>query len=334
MSHQCEECEQEFGTLTRLRLHDCSTSSPTMSSNNTPQHVDRDDTARRGRTGMRSASVEVDRLEESFDEIGSGSFDAINETIATYERELTAASETGTTERYQGIRRTYEKRLITVLDDATMENGWPLLINVLDAYRPLPGEDFSHVTTVLQNVTGRQLIRTRLAAGIEAVPTASLEYLEAVRNKVEPTDDIILEDLHPYGWGIGHSAVDVGENLHAHASKEIFSTGAMLEHAFYADQHNAVGVLERIIHDDSIRETIQHRLNETISEARYLLDAPAGAASDQFWPSIPRYWDWQDELGFEFELDAAVERSIRDLVRDADVEGDLPRDWEITDLML
>jgi len=61
----------------------------------------------------------------------------------------------------------------------------------------------------------------------------------------------------------------------------------MLEHAFYADQHAAIEVLERIIRDDSIQRTMQHPTGK-ISEARYLLDAPAGAVSD-FWPTIPRY---------------------------------------------
>lgn len=108
----------------------------------------------------------------------------------------------------------------------------------------------------------------------------------------------------------------------------------MLEHAFYADQHMAVALLERIIHDDSIQQEITYRLDETITGARYLLDAPAGAASDYFWPTMPRYWDWHDDLGFDFALEDDVEHRIRNLVREEGLENDLPQDWDITDLTL
>lgn len=68
----------------------------------------------------------------------------------------------------------------------------------------------------------------------------------------------------------------------------------MLEHAFYADQHLAMDLLERIARDDSIQERIAHPRGY-MSETRSLLDAPAGAVSD-FSPTIPRYWDWDEEV--------------------------------------
>ena len=138
--------------------------------------------------------------------------------------------------------------------------------------------------------------------------------------------------MHPYGWGIGHPNHSVAEDIHQHASTDIFVVNAMLEHAFYADQHLAVDLLERIARDDSIQERITYARGQ-ISETRSLLDAPAGAVSD-FSPTIPRYWDWNDELDYQFELDEDVEQRIRDLVAEEGIDDGLPSDWEIDDLTL
>lgn len=54
-----------------------------------------------------------------------------------------------------------------------------------------------------------------------------------------------------------------------------------------------------MIHDDSVQHEIAYRLDETITDTRYLLNAPAGAASDHVWPTSPRYWDWHDDLEIE-----------------------------------
>jgi hypothetical protein len=70
-----------------------------------------------------------------------------------------------------------------------------------------------------------------------------------------------------------------------------------------------------------------------MSETRSLLDAPAGATSD-FDPTIPRYWEWQKELEYEFVLDDNVEQRIRQLVTENGLDDDLPSDWEVTDLTL
>lgn len=107
---------------------------------------------------------------------------------------------------------------------------------------------------------------------------------------------------------------------------------AMLEHAFYADQQLAMDVFERIVGNDSIQKTISHPTGE-VSETRSLLDAPAGAASD-FDPTIPRYWEWQKELDYGFELDGDVEQRIRQFITENEIDDDLPSDWEIDDLTL
>jgi hypothetical protein len=107
----------------------------------------------------------------------------------------------------------------------------------------------------------------------------------------------------------------------------------MLEHAFYVDQHTAVTLLERIVRDESIHHEIARRQGKEITEARYLLDAPVGAASDHYWPTIPRYTGKTTSRS-RSNMDDDVAQRIRNLVRENSCDTDLPHDWEIADLTL
>lgn len=281
----------------------------------------------------RRDTVELEELDQQLATAGNGDVAALTQAVATYETQLASAHESEESDRYRGISRAYRKELITVLDDTTQTEGWKLLEKFLDAYHPETADEFPHVTTVLQNVTGRYLIRTRLSEGVDAVPVPALEFFSSILDQVDGDGyDFINEALHPYGWGIGHSEYSVADNIHQHASIDIFVVNPMLEHAFYADQHLAMDLLEQIVRDDSIQWSLSHPTGQ-ISEARSLLDAPAGAVSE-FTPTIPRYWDWQKELDYEFELDEKVEQRIRDLVTEEGIDNGLPDDWEITDLIL
>lgn len=332
MSHECDDCGQEFDTLTRLRLHDCS--STAGSEKTTVDSADTGDLTSPEGTDRRPETVELASLDEFLEGETAAPSDSLSEAMATYESELQSASESDASDRYSGIRNEYRRQLISELDGVTQAEGWTVLEELIDVYHPNPAEDFPHVTTILQNVTGRNSIRTRLTDGVEAIPVGALEYLETIRTQVGDHQDFIIEGLHPYGWGIGHPDIAVADRIREHASKQIFSTSPMLEHAFYADQHIAVDLLERMIHDDAVQHEFAYRLDETITGARYLLDAPAGAASDHFWPTMPRYWDWHVDLAFDFELEDDVEHRIRSLVREEGLENDLLQDWEITDLTL
>ena len=281
----------------------------------------------------RPDKVEIEELDQQLARANNGYVTALSQAVATYETRLASAHESGESNRYRGISREYQEQLITVLDDATQTEGWGLLEGFLDAYHPDTTDDFPHVTTVLQNVTGRYLIRTRLSEDVEALPAPALEFFNVILNQVDGDGyDFINEGLHPYGWGIGHPDHSVLDDIHQHAFTNIFLVNPMLEHAFYADQYLAMDLLEQIVHDDAIERSLPHTTGE-ISEARFLLDAPAGAVSD-FAPTIPRYWDWQDELDYEFELDENVEERIRDIVTERGIDTDLPNDWGIADLVI
>ena len=281
----------------------------------------------------RPDEVELEGLEQQLADVDNGDLTALTQAVAIYETRLASAHEAEKTDRYRGISRAYREQLITTLDDATQSEGWGVLADFLDAYQPETADEFPHVTTILQNVTGRYLIRTRLSDGVEAIPVEVLRYFSSILDRLDGEGyDYILEGMHPYGWGIGHPDHSVADDIHQHASTDIFVVNAMLEHAFYADQHLAMDLLERIVHDDSIIERIAYSRGH-ISETRSLLDAPAGAVSD-FSPTIPRYWDWNQEVDSQFELDDDVEQRIRSLVAEEGIDDDLPSDWEIDDLTL
>lgn len=312
MSHTCEDCGDTFATLTRLRLHDCSP-------DDTPVSATEDNS-------------DIEQLDALLADIENDDTDALHQAMAIYEARQATAHENDNTDRYQEISRTYREPLVTALDDATQARGWAFLEEFIDAYHPTTADDFPHVTTIIQNVTGRYLIRTRVTATVETIPVEALEYFEAILDDVEEEYGYIKEGLHSYGWGIGHPEHSVADRIHAHAAEDIFVVNPMLEHAFYADQYAAMDLLERMIHDDAIQHTFQHPSGE-LTEVRHLLDAPAGAASD-FWPTIPRYWDWNEELEYDFELAEDIEQRIRSLVRKHGLDADFSDDWQITDLTL
>ena len=312
MSHTCEDCGETFNTLSRLRLHDCSPDDPSA-------------------TAVGSDS-NVEQLDELLADIERDDTDALHQAMAIYETRQATAYEQENNDQYQEISRTYREPLITTLDDATQARDWTFLEEFIDAYHPETADSFPHVTTILQNATGRYLIRARVTDDVETIPVEALKYFEAILDRVESEYGYIKEGLHPYGWGIGHPEYSVADRIHAHATADMFVVNPMLEHAFYADQYAAMDLLERMIHDDAIQHTFQHPSGE-FTEVRHLLDAPAGAASD-FWPTIPRYWDWHEELEYDFELADDVEQRIRVLVREHGLDEDLPADWEIADLTL
>ena len=314
MTPDCEDCGETFETFTERRLHDCSPSGGTD-----------------GDTLESDPAVqELDALVEAAQ---TGDGNALHRAMARYETLQRSAHDDVHTNRYRSVSRAYREPLVAALDEATREHGWAFLEDVIEAYNPETSDEFPHVTTIIQNVTGRNLIRTRVADGVDAIPGAAVEYFEAVLGDLRDTQDFIREGLHPFGWAIGHPDRDVAGVIHEHAEENIHLTNPLLEHAFYADQHAAVELLERIAADDAIQGTIPYRRGE-ISFLRYLLDAPAGVASDEFWPTIPRYWDWHEEVPIEAGLDESVERRVRELVTDHGLDADLPPEWTIADLTI
>jgi hypothetical protein len=321
MSPECDDCGETFETFSRLRLHDCSPANDAESD----EHQSSD-------TSGAEETPEAQQLATQIASLNNGDYDTVYQALATYESVLARVHESGNTERYQTLSRAHRESLIEGVDEAVQAEGWSLLEEAIEAYHPAASEEFPHVTTTLQNVASRHMIRTRVAESVAEIPVTVLEYFASILEEVGALQDFICEGLHPYGWGIGHPDHSVADRLHTHAKDDLILVGAVLEHAFYADQHAGMDLLERILQDETIQHDLSYPPGDN-SMARSLLDAPAGAASD-FSPTMPRYWDWQEELEYSFELADDIEARIRDIVVETGIDDDLPEDWDVTALTL
>jgi len=329
MAHECDDCGESFDTLTRLRLHDCS--DVQLETASTSSDTNRSESRYSSSTEERNASVaELDNL---LDRFSDGDIDALHYAVVEFESALSAAlDEDNSGDTYRDVFWPYHERVSDTLDEATRSEGWTFLVDVIDAYDPTQDDEIPLVTPTIANAVGRNLIRTRLTDGVSALPVAALEYLDAIGVNAPDTADTAREEIHAYGWGIGHPDHSVADRLHARASEDIFSVNPTLEHAFYADQYAAVDLLERLVTDESIDGTLPRVTRDDMPYRRYLLDCVYGLKTDDHWPGMPRYYDWHEEFDYTFELDDTVEQRIRDLVEETGFDANLPNDWTFRDL--
>jgi predicted nucleic acid-binding Zn-ribbon protein len=329
MAHECDDCGEAFETLTRLRLHDCGdvqSETPSASSDS-----NRSDPGYSSPTEERNASVaELDTL---LDRFSDGDIDALHYAVVEFESALSAAlEEDNSGDTYRDVFWPYHERVSDALDEAGRSEGWTFLEDVIDAYDPAADDEIPLVTPTVANAVGRNLIRTRLTESVETIPVAGLEYLDTIAVSAPDTADTAREEVHTYGWGIGHPDHSVADRLRARASEDIFSVNPTLEHAFYADQYAAVDLLEELVRDESIDGTLPRVTRDDMPYRRYLLDCVYGLQTDDHWPGMPRYYDWHEEFDYTFELDETVEQRIRDLVEETGFDANLPNDWTFRDL--
>jgi hypothetical protein len=333
MSHECEDCGESFETLTRLRLHDCGDDGTDDAG------IDADSPARRSDTstatsaiGGSGTSTAVPDLDDHLEQVSAGEFGAIYGAVATFESALSTTLDEGGGDAYRDVFWAYYERVGDALDAVARSEGWAPLGDVVAAYDPAAGDAIPLSTPATANAVGRHVIRARLTDGVAAIPVEALEYLDAVAVNAGDADDVALEEVHAYGWGIGHSDHAVVDRLRERASDDVFSVNASLEHAFYADQEAAVDALERLVTGESLDGTLPRPRRDDISDGRYLLDCVYGLKTDDYWPTTPRYWNWHEELAYTFELDETVERRIRELVAEMGFDADLPDEWTLRDL--
>lgn len=318
MSHQCDDCGETFETLTRLRLHECGDQSAGSDLS--------ESWAESGPSARDRATVSA--LDDCLERVTADPA-AIYEAVATYETALDsalAADDGG--ETYRDVFWAYYEPVAEALDAVVRAEGWGRLAEILDAYDPAEDGEVPLSAPAIENAVGRHLIRTRLTEEVDQVPTRGLDYLVNVVDHAVRGDDVAREEAHAFGWGIGHPDYPVADGVHARVSEDPFWVHATLEHAFYADQHAAVELLERILTDDSLEPPDTHydRLE------RHLLDCVVGPDSGGFWPTTPRYWEWHETFEYAFTWDPEVERRVRDLVVETGVADELPDDWTLQDL--
>ena len=329
MAHECDDCGASFETLTRLRLHDCGD----VQSETTVGSADLEQSQSTGSSPADERNRSVTELETLLDRFSDGDRDALHYAVVEFESALSAAlEEANSGDTYRDVFWAYHERVSDALDEAARSAGWSFLEDVIDAHDPTADDKIPLVTPTIANAVGRNLIRTRLTDGVSAIPVAALEYLDAIAVTAADTADTAREEVHAYGWGIGHPDHSVADHLRARASEDIFSVNPTLEHAFYADQYAAVDLLETLVRDQSIDGTLPRITRDDMPYRRYLLDCVYGLKTDDHWPGMPRYYDWDEEFDYTFELDETVEQRIRDLVEEAGFDANLPNDWTFRDL--
>ncbi|TKX48501.1 hypothetical protein EXE41_01030 [Halorubrum sp. SD690R] len=329
MAHECDDCGESFETLTRLRLHDCGDVQPET----TVGSVDLKQSQSTGSSPADERNRSVTELETLLDRFSDGDRDALHCAVVEFESALSAAlEEANSGDTYRDVFWPYHERVSDALDEAARSAGWKFLEDVIDAHDPTADDKIPLVTPTIANAVGRNLIRTRLTDGVSAIPVAALEYLDAIAVTADDTADTAREEVHAYGWGIGHPDHPVADHLRARASEDIFSVNPTLEHAFYADQYAAVDLLETLVRDESINGTLPRISCDDMPYRRYLFDCAYGLKTDNHWPGMPRYYDWDEEFDYTFELDETVEQRIRDLVEEAGFDANLPNDWTFRDL--
>lgn len=321
MARTCDDCGETFETLTRLRLHDCGdTQSPTSVG-----------TSHDGSTDEPTTSVA--ELDDLLEQATADDVTALYGAVTAFESVLSSALTDDTSgDTYRDTFWSYHERVSDTLYEATRSGGWEILHELLETFDPAVDDRLPLVTPTIANAVGRNVIHTRLSSGVEAIPEPALVYLDSVAVNAAEADDFAREEVHAYGWGIGHPDHSVVERLQARVSDDIFTVNPVLEHAFYADQYAAVDALERLVRDESIDGTLSRITRENMPYRRYLLGCVYGLKTDDHWPGMPRYFDWDDEFDGTFELDEPVERRIRDLVVETGFDADLPDDWTFQDL--
>lgn len=345
MPHTCDDCGETFETLSSLRLHDC------------PE--EEDDTPP-GRESLEEHRAEIRRLErientaarrEASDELTNaleraeeGDHSAVHQALAQYERHLSTEWNNYEEGHYWGFHRVFFESAVDGLETAVLAEGWPYLLDVLEAYWPevtfdfgtysdheqYGGKDMSeygdypHVSHVLTTVTGKHMVRTRRSDGVDAIPARALEYqLQFHRH---PGDTSPWIDSMSYGWGIGHPDHPFEDTIETivEGEYEIWASTA-LDHALHADQQAAAALVEDLFEADIVSDP-------------GLLLRPLGSIDRGSYPDSSEYWEWETlypdfaESGFDWDPD--VRERLRTVVKECGLADGLPEDWTFADIVI
>ncbi len=245
------------------------------------------------------------------------SVDVIENALAEHERLIRQAHQEGEHSHANDLFWDYFEPLATHLDAVVTAEGWPVLADLMETYEPQGDESDPPATPVIGNAIGRYLIRTRLADGRRALSAEGLSYLFALHGEETGAG---WEEAAAYGWGIGHPTQPVADRIQTAAREDVYWITSVLEHAFYADQHAACDCLAEIVTDDDV------------DDIRFVFSAVSRCDRVDSWPTVPRYWDWEEAVDISFEWEIDVVARIRELVTETDRARDLPEDWSFQDL--
>lgn len=346
MAHTCEHCGETFETLSSLRLHDCPDDTETLERKRQKQDEAFDARIRRLLREENSAVKRrvSDDLTDPLQRAAEGDHAAVHQALAQYERYLSEEWNTDEGGEYWGFHRVFFGPAVDGLDRAVVAEGWPFLLDVLDAYwpenslnfesysdhEPFGGEEtdsyeqFPHISHVLTTVTGMQLVRTRRAEGVDAIPSDALEY--QLRFHRHPGSESPWIDSMSYGWAIGHAEHPVAERIATLVDGEYeIWAGTALEHAIHADQHAAADLIEDVFD------------REIVSDPALLLHALCSIERG-YHPDSSDHWEWAtlypEFSEADFEWDSDVRERLRAVVVDCGLAQQLPAEWAFDDIVL
>ena len=346
MPHTCEDCGETFGTLSRLRLHDCPVDQEAVQRERQKRDEAFDAMMRRLLREEDSAVRRrvPDDLTDALERAADGDPAAVYQGLARYERTLSDEWENDEEGEYWGFHRVFFGPAVEGLETVVLAEGWPFLLDLLEAYWPENSfdfetypehqafggdetddyEQFPHVSHVLTTVTGKQMVRTRRSDGVAAIPTDALEYqLQFHRH---PGDQSPWIDSMSYGWGIGHPDHPVGETIETlvDGEYEIWASTA-IEHATHADQHATADLVEDLFARD------------IVSDPAMILSA-LGSIERGYYPDSSEHWNWAtldpefDDVGFDWDPD--VRERLRTVVVDCGLARQLPNEWTFADIVI
>ena len=346
MPHTCENCGETYDTLSRLRLHDCPEDQEAIEQEQQKQNEEfgamiRQLTRNEDLAAKRRVS---DDLTDALERASEGDHAAVYQALARYERDLSAEWDNYDEGEYWGFHRVFFGPAVDGLDAAVQAEGWPFLLDVLDAYWPentfdfetYPDrepltvdetdvyEQFPHVSHVLTTVTGKQMVRTRRSDSVAAIPSAALEYqLQFHRH---PGDESPWIDSMSYGWGIGHPDHPVGDTIETlvDGEYEIWASTA-IEHAMHADQHATVDLVENLFESVGVSDPA-------------LILCSLGSIERGYYPDSSQHWDWEtlypefENAGFSWDPD--VRERLRTTVEECGLARNLPDEWTFADIVI
>lgn len=345
MTHTCEDCGETFETLSGLRIHDCPEDQAAIERERRKRDEEIDVRIRRL---MREEDSAVRRrvsndLTDALERASEGDHAAVHRALAQYERHLTEEWNNYEEGEYWGFHRVFFGPTVEVLETAVLAEGWPYLLDVLEAYWPENSFDFEtypeheafgpdetddvdqfpHVSHVLTTVTGKQMIRTRRSDGVAAIPVDVLEY--QLRFHRHPGDENPWIDSMSYGWGIGHPNHPVGGTIKTLVDGEYeIWAGTAIEHAMHADQHATASLIEDLFEMDIVSDPV-------------LILRSLGSIERGYYPDSSDHWDWGtlypefDES--EFDWDPGVRDRLRTVVEGCGLTRQLPDEWTFADIV-
>lgn len=214
----------------------------------------------------------------------------------------------------------YYQPVANQCDTVVRQDGWTALSPVIDEFGPSNHQKVPLVTPVIANVTSRFIIRTRSNESVNMIPATALEYLSKLSDYAGLFEAEVHAESSLYGWGIGHKSEPISDMIFQVATEDIKWAHSALFEAFWADQSQAVSLLERLT------------TSPEVPRPRFfigcvgLVDSYAQTPT-QSHNTHPRYWSNSNQFTESFTWTRPVAARIQDLVSELISESDTPSAW-------